>query len=121
MNIRALQADEVEFSLEIEDEDVPVEGNASATDDPEEDAKLVAEIQQRLDRGDLWAWCCVKVTAKWKHWRGVDYLGACSYESEADFKHGGYWEDMKSQALAALNRAIAEDVECLEFLKAGAP
>ncbi len=114
--VRELTAEEVEFTLEVEDEHIPVEGHF-ATDEPELDRKQEQEILSRLRRGDTWAWCCVKVTAKWKNFTGVDYLGCCSYEDEEDFKQeGGYWEDMKSEALDALNKKIAETAASLSEL-----
>ena len=117
MKVRELREDEVEFTLEIEDEHIPVEGHF-ATDEPEKDRQLEREILSRLNRGDLWAWCCVKVTAKWKDWQGTDYLGACSYENEADFKsEGGYWEGMKAEALADLNKRIAGCAESIAELQ----
>lgn len=107
VKVRELTAEDVEFFLEIEDEDIPVRGNFASGDDAA-DKELEDSIIARLNGGDLWAWCCVKVTAKWKGWKGVDYLGACSYESEKDFKEpGGYYDDMKASALADLNKSLA--------------
>jgi hypothetical protein len=108
--MRALKAEEVEFSLTIEDEDIPMDFDSG---EPEKDEALKKELRDRLDRGDLWAWCCVKVTAKWKTWEGVDYLGGCSYDGEEDFKKDGHWEDMKDQALEDLNKKIASTAESL--------
>jgi hypothetical protein len=117
MAVRKLTADEVEFSLEIEDEDIPVEGHF-ATDEPEKDRALEKEILDRLRRGDLWAWCTVVVTARWKDWKGVNSLGGCSYESEADFrKDDGYFGDLKDRALDDLNESIAKVAESIAELQ----
>lgn len=96
----------VTFTLEIEPEDIPVEGNAMASGDDSADRECEAEILERLDRGDLWAWCYVRVTATWGEFSGSDGLGECSYRSEADFKRGGYWEDMRAEAYDRLCEAI---------------
>ena len=61
----------------------------------------------RLDHGDQWAWCSVKVEVRWNGFRGTDYLGCCSYESEEDFRKSEYYNDMISEALAELNREVA--------------
>jgi hypothetical protein len=45
--------------------------------------------------------------ARWQGYEGFDSLGGCSYESEADFKAGDYFESMKQQALDALNAEVA--------------
>lgn len=103
--IRDLREDEVEFELELLEEDLPVRGHF-ASDEPEEDRKMEDEILRRLDAGDQWAWCCVKVVARWNGLGVSDYLGCCSYESEEDFKRDGYWEDMKAEVLRELNEEV---------------
>lgn len=119
MRLRKLTEQEVEFTIEIEEEDIPlVGGNPPAFDsgDKEADAQLVRDIQRRLENGDLWAWCTVKVVAEWREFRGSNYLGACSYDNATDFKQGGYYEDMCREALDDLNATIVgqfENMECL--------
>lgn len=39
--------------------------------------------------GNPWAWFCAKVTVSYGDFSATDYLGACSYHSEADFKQPG--------------------------------
>lgn len=108
MRIRELTADEVEFTLEIEEDGVPEEGDFDSGE-PEKDEELRRELRKRLANGDLWAWCTVVVTAKWKGWKGVDTLGGCSYKDEADFRQeDGYFGDMKERALEDLNKSIAK-------------
>jgi hypothetical protein len=115
VRVRELTAGEVEFSLEIEDEDAPFDFES---DEPEKDEELRKELTSRLNRGDLWAWCSVKVTAKWKTWEGVDYLGCCSYDSEKDFKDcNDYWPDMRERALEDLNGRIKTVSESIEELR----
>lgn len=116
MKIRELREDEVEFTLKIEDDDCPMDFDSG---EPEKDAALRKELVDRLNRGDLWAWCTVVVTAKWKGWKGVDTLGGCSYESEADFRQDdGYFGDMKARALEDLNKSLAKCASDLAELAA---
>lgn len=78
-------------------------------------------IAEQLDRGNEWAWCCVKVTATFTDsegntYVGADYLGGCSYKSRADFcTDDGYFPDMKTAALddlkAKLQAAASAGVE----------
>lgn len=114
MPARKLTEADVTFTIECEHEEEPIEGNASAID-PETDAETCKWIRDQLDRGNEWAWCSVKVTAKLKtastlvELEGADYLGCCSYKSEEDFRQpGGYFDDMKHEALADLQRQIDE-------------
>lgn len=105
--IRELTADEVEFVVECEGEHIPYKGNCSAIDE-ESDRKAETWIRNQLRRGNQWAWCSVKVTARWKGYEGHDYLGGCSYKSKDDFcQPGGYYDDMKDEALAELNKQLA--------------
>jgi len=89
----------IQYKIECLPEYIPIKGNVSAIDE-----KIDRECEERvissLESGNLWAWCCVKVTAfiDGIDLEGVDYLGGCSYKSENDFKRGGYWKDMKQQA-----------------------
>ena len=107
MKIKTLQANDVEFIFECEPEHTPVRGNLVVSGDDKQDRKDEDMIINELNSGNQWVWFCAKVTAKYKGFEGVDYLGCCSYESEADFKKDGYFEDMKVQALEDLNRNIA--------------
>jgi len=114
--VRKLTADEVEFSLECHPEDIPIEGNASAIDE-ETDAETEGWIRDQLEAGNEWAWCRVRVVARWDGFEGDDWLGGCSYRSEADFRQpGGYFDDMKAIALDQLNQVIAQTANTLEQL-----
>lgn len=112
MKLRKLSASDVTFTIECLPEDIPIEGNAMASGDDEFDRGVARDIQRALDRGNQWAWCCVKVTATYhapngQTFRGSDYLGGCSYESEADFvRCNDYIVDMKKMALDDLNESI---------------
>lgn len=93
----------VTFELECLPEDIPVRGNAMASGDDAADREYEDEIIRRLDAGDVWAWCTVKVTARFGAFEGVSYLGCCNYRDEEDFTQpGGYFEDMEAEAFDAL-------------------
>jgi hypothetical protein len=108
MELRKLTKADVKFTLEIEQEDDSVRGNVCES---EQDRKDEDSILERLEGGDLWAWCIVKVTATWEDGNlapmsASAYLGHCSYADEEDFKKGGYYEDMEHDALLSLNNDI---------------
>jgi len=100
-----------EIVVECLPEDLEIEGNASAID-PETDAAIAQEIRDQLEAGNEWAWCCIMVSVSWKGFEGVDYLGACSYKSKADFMESdGYFPDMVARAFDELVEAIESDME----------
>lgn len=103
----------VTFTVEPEEEtDHPAA--CFATDDPAADARLCTEILHRLALCDAWAWFTAKVTATCtvdgQTFTGTDYLGACSYADEDDFRRGPYFEDMcataRERMLASLREAV---------------
>jgi len=102
------------FTLDVEADDIPVRGNASAWNDGTDEA-YADEIIARLDSGDIWAWAQVSVRATIPEWEGLDgcsYLGGCCYANENDFtrpdlktpeeRQGLYYDDMKAEAIEAL-------------------
>ena len=110
--MRPLTEDEVTFEVSAEDEHEPPEGCFASGDD-EQDAEMCRQIREDSEHNE-WAWCCVRVTARWRDMKADECLGCCSYESKADFcQPGGYFEDMKSTALAALNRELERLLEKL--------
>ena len=104
--IRPLREDEVRFKISIVPEHIPVRGNALASGDPAIDRAAEEAILARLDQGDIWAWCTVFLTARWRGFDDFDVLGCCSYEDEEDFKRCDYYADMKDRALEELNRKL---------------
>jgi hypothetical protein len=100
-----IEADDCTFTIECLPEDIAIRGNVLVSGDVAEDKQAEDEIIRQLKSGNDWAWCTVKVTARVEFdFFGVDYLGCCSYMSEDDFKKGGYYEDMKANALNDLNK-----------------
>lgn len=89
-----------EVTIEIGPEDIAPRDQFERADD-------IAAVEASIKQGNEWAWCWVKVTAKWLGFEGSDSLGACSYASEADFRRpGGYFDDMRETALRELKGAI---------------
>lgn len=115
--MRKLTAADVTFYVQIEPEDIEPEGNAIVSGDDDFDKEVIDGINERLRDGDLWAWGCVKVGARWKDWTGVAYLGCCSYENEEGFKKDGYFEQMKKEALDDLNSTVAKVFESVKELQ----
>jgi hypothetical protein len=80
----------------------------------------IDEIRARLDGGDPWAFCTVVVEAFWKPegvedgFEGAVTLGCTSYDDEDDFKKGGYFEQMKKDALEILNKTVQDAHKALE-------
>lgn len=117
--IRDLRPDEVEFSLIQHPENMDYTRD-NYTGDANTDDEVVEWIRDQLNSGNDWAWCQIEVKATWQGFTGSDYLGGCSYESEEDFKAvGGYWGDMKLEALASLNTHLKEEDFILEKLRVG--
>lgn len=99
-----------DFATEAEEEDSRPEDQFSEADD-------AAWARAQLASGNLWGWCCVRVTASWMGFTGVNYLGGCSYRSRADFcTPDGYWPDMKSEAARYIAMQIMASVRALEAL-----
>lgn len=107
--------DDVTFEVHAYPEDMRLEGNAMASGDEALDKQVCDEIRARLERGDVWAWCIVRVTATVTvHYTcgacsyadevsTSDELGGCSYESERDFVSDAYYEDMCANLVYRLN------------------
>ena len=109
--MREIEKEDVEFRVSCLEEAMPVRGNATASGDPEFDREVEDEIIAKLDGGNPWAWCCVKVEAIFSTedapYVGEAYLGGCSYEDEDDFTaHSGYYEGLCEEALDDLNRKL---------------
>lgn len=91
----------VTYTLSVTQDDIPVRGNAIDSGNAATDKDIEDEILERLDRGDVWAWALVKVTAECEGFDGFgfSYLGGCSYKDEKEFREDSYFEDLKTSAL----------------------
>ena len=107
IRIKIPTIEQVEFSLKVEEEEIPVRGNAIDTGNREEDRKYEKKILDRLDAGDVWAWCSVLITCEWRGLKGYASLGCCCYTNEADFKNNSlHYEEMRQEAYADLLKKI---------------
>lgn len=117
MSLQAYLAEHATIEVIAEQDDIPIRGNAMASGDDDVDRKVEDEILARLDGGDVWAWAAVEVRATLGRYTGSDYLGACSYADEADFRaNSGYFDGMRGEALKALTASIEDAQEYLTQL-----
>jgi hypothetical protein len=96
---------QIVYSIECLPETTPLEGNVLASGNDAEDKAAEDGVRQQLEAGNEWAWCTVKVTAEipGTEFKGVDYLGCCSYKSLENFiECNDYYADMKAEAKADL-------------------
>jgi len=112
--LKKLTLKDVDIEISIKPEDIHPR-NCIAYDTEQENEQAVNDILKRLEY-NLWAWCivCVKVSAC--DTIEKEYLGACSYEDEQDFKHGGYYDDMVNECLIRLNESLQEQYNRLSEL-----
>lgn len=111
MKLRELQESEVQFSVEFEPYDHPVEEGM----DPE----LVEQVKKRLADGDWAAWCEATVTATWQGVTVEVYL--CGVILSEDYKgeqidKAGVLEQLKPDALDQLNEKLQEQFDKLRLL-----
>ena len=127
--MRKLTESEVTFDLELEPEDIPLRGNAIASGDPDYDREYEAELQERLERGDESAWCCMVVTATWTsadgdEYVGRDHLGGVTLEGGSGRAVNRQaweladWYGMKQEALDDLNAQLETRVKRCAALQA---
>ena len=120
---------EIKYYIDINPEDAPVRGNASASGDAAQDKEIEDAILAQLEQNP-WAWCSISVHVDVRVdigeeefvYHGCDYLGCCSYKSPAEFEADGYYEDMKKNALIeaklSMERAVLRGQTAAEMLKA---
>jgi hypothetical protein len=102
----------INYTIECLPEDISVRGNACVSGDKAHDRQVEDDIIKQLNDGNEWAWCTVRVTAELEGFKGVAYLGACSYTSEAEFKASEYYNDMCIEAREMLRDSLAEAKLC---------
>lgn len=100
--------DTVKYEIEIQQELEAVRGHF-ATGDGAADRATEDQILRRLERGDTWARCSVRVKAIADNGAEAysSWLGACSYQNEADFRNDGgegYFTDLCNEAREELCR-----------------
>lgn len=97
--------------VEIEPEADCVRGNALASGDDAKDKQAEDEILARLERGDQWAWCSVRVVVESDC--GMvraesNWLGCCSYQDEAEYRADRYFRDQLAECHDALFKLSSE-------------
>lgn len=68
-------------------------------------------IEGQLAQGNEWAWCRVRVMVSFQGFEETEHLGGCAYESEEDFKKGGYYVDMVGECVDKIAEAFEKLVE----------
>ena len=109
MKTKQLSINDVQWSIECHPEDMAIRGNAMASGDDEYDREVESRISEQLESGNPWAWCIIVVKGRYKSLEASDCLGGCNYDSENDFRRGGYFEDMQSNILADLQAQLEVD------------
>jgi hypothetical protein len=104
VNLRWLTRKDVEITVFCENEDESIEGSFSSGDD-EADAAYAEEIRADLEN-NAWAWCCIRVNVAYEEYSEDEYLGCCSYKSEADFRACDYYDSMVNEALERLRGPV---------------
>lgn len=97
-----------EITIIVHEEHQDVRGNAQVSGDDKDDKAVEDALLERLERGDIWAWCSIEVRAEFRGITASDYLGGCCYENEADFKACPYYRDMVREATGKLADMIAD-------------
>ena len=93
--MRKISLEEIDWEIDCLPEDTPVRGNLVVSGDDDQDEADEDKVIEDLEHNP-WAWCCVRVTGRWMGLEASDFLGCCSYESEADFRRsGGYYQGMQ--------------------------
>lgn len=107
MKLKQLTADQVEFQVSYQQDDLLVRGNALASGDAQADKECEDAILARLNAGDELAWCCITVTAAWNGFTASAHLGGCGLDNEQQVAEEAEAYGMKEEALANLNKAVA--------------
>ena len=100
----------VTIEVHTEQDDLEVRGNALACGDAAEDRAEEDRIIRELDRGNVWAWSRITVTARFGDFAGSDCLGGCSYPDETAFRADLY-ADMVAVACEDLQKNLETAVQ----------
>lgn len=99
--------DKPRINIFAEVDDLSLKGNVQVSGDAASDKRAEDEIRARIAADDIWAWCCVTVTASWHGFEGKAVLGACNYESEEAFKTANdYYPEMVKEATENLQKKV---------------
>lgn len=105
----------IEIRWRVEQDELEVRGNALASGDDAADRACEDEIIRRLESGDVWAWAWVECVARCEVdgivFEGSDSLGACSYDSRADFMRDAYAKGMRERAIDDMRESMKHAVK----------
>ncbi len=106
----------IEYNVELLPEDSAIRGNAMASDDADYDKEVEDELIKRLESGDEFAWCLVKVTATIEgiSLEGTDYLGCVSVKNSEELE-SLYIKDMQDNA----KDDLLEQIKAVKDLESG--
>jgi hypothetical protein len=90
------------YTVTVEPEEISDVRGAFAYDTKEENEAAENAILERLERGDLEAWCCIKVTATVGDFEGVAYLGCCTLDNKYGPEDCAHEYGLKDEALEDL-------------------
>jgi hypothetical protein len=96
----------ISLSIEIipEEELSSPEDHVSFEDNPD----FAKTVHKYIKEYGIWGWCFVIVRASFGIFQGKSCLGSCCYKDEEDFKKGGYYEQLRDEAIADLEKQIEE-------------
>lgn len=97
------------YTVTIEPEETSDVRGAFGYDTEAENKAAEDAIIERLERGDLEAWCCVKVTATVGDFEGVAYLGCCTLDDKYTAEQCAEAHGMKEEALEDLIANLRAD------------
>lgn len=99
---------DIEITVHVKPSTIPVRGNAMASGDDDFDFETENRIIAKAEN-NVWAWCDITVRGTWKGLTGEAHLGACSYDSEKDFReNSGYFDDMVAHVRDEIDGQAAE-------------
>ncbi len=90
----------INFEIEPSSELMPIETNADF------DLEKIENINAKLDAGNKWIWCTIRVKAEFKGIIGESFLAECSYENENEFKNSEFWPKMRDEAFENLKKNV---------------
>ena len=104
---RKFNPEAVTWTMRVWHEDEAPEDHFDLGDE-EKTIECVNEIREAVESGNVWAWCRVRVEARWAGFTGYGGpIGCVSEQSEQTWREtSGYYQDLCSEALANLMTEI---------------
>lgn len=95
-------ASKATIQIDVLPEDILIEDSFTE----QESINFVRQLASETE----WGWCCVKVTVHYGDLTETEYLEACSYRNESEFRECPYYADMVSECCARLADSVASIV-----------